>query len=145
MFSFTLFSSLLLFAPLFFSSFFSSLLSHDLPPLLLDICSSPDIISLLKDEVEAEGEYLAFRINIVDLENENENEDDEDENVLAQGSVALWVMIEDSCSILRQVSVSFSAVALFSIILSVRHFYPFRESGHCFGLDEFLLKLDYLQ
>jgi hypothetical protein len=26
------------------------------------------------------------------------------ENVLAQGSVALWVMIEDSCSILRQVT-----------------------------------------
>ena len=63
---------------------------------------------------------MTFRINIIDPEdeNENENEDNENENVLAQGSVALWVMIEDSCSILRQVSSSGCTILLYCRILS---------------------------
>ena len=67
---------------------------------------------------------MTFRINIIDPEdeneNENENEDNENENVLAQGSVALWVMIEDSCSILRQVSSSCCTILLYCRTLSYR-------------------------
>jgi hypothetical protein len=60
----------------------------------------------LTDEIQAEGEYLSFRINLIDMEEDSADAyrgAETKENVLAQGSVALWVMIEDSCSILRQV------------------------------------------
>lgn len=74
--------------------------------LILDISYAPEIITLLTDEIQAEGEYLSFRINLIDMEEDSADAyrgAETKENVLAQGSVALWVMIEDSCSILRQV------------------------------------------
>jgi hypothetical protein len=52
-----------------------------------------DLSVLLSDEIQSEGEYLSFRINLIEKDKEG---------VVAQGSVALWVMIEDSCNILRQ-------------------------------------------
>jgi hypothetical protein len=71
--------------------------------MITDISSAPEIFTLLTDEIHAEGEYLSFRINLIDIGAGSTTDVEGSENVLAQGSVALWVMIEDSCSILRQV------------------------------------------
>lgn len=71
--------------------------------MITDISSAPEIFTLLADEIHAEGEYLSFRINLIDVGAGSTTDVEGNENVLAQGSVALWVMIEDSCSILRQV------------------------------------------
>ena len=61
---------------------------------------------MLTDEIKAESEYISFRINVVDasrIPTGSRIPDDEEEVVaLAQGSVALWVMIEDSCNIVRR-------------------------------------------
>lgn len=57
---------------------------------------------MLTDEIKAESEYISFRINVVDASRITDQEDDEDVVALAQGSVALWVMIEDSCNIVRR-------------------------------------------
>ena len=71
--------------------------------MITDISSAPEIFTLLTDEIHAEGEYLSFRINLINVGAGSTIDVEGNENVLAQGSVALWVMIEDSCSILRQV------------------------------------------
>lgn len=91
---------------------------HPIPPYLKssDISSAPEIITLLTDEIQAEGEYLSFRINLIDMDEDSADIDrgaEGKENVLAQGSVALWVMIEDSCSILRQVTRTAAFTATF--------------------------------
>jgi hypothetical protein len=60
---------------------------------------------MLTDEIKAESEYISFRINVVDASRSGSRtteEEDEDVVALAQGSVALWVMIEDSCNIVRR-------------------------------------------
>lgn len=75
--------------------------------MITDISSAPEIFTLLTDEIHAEGEYLSFRINLIDIGAGSTTDVEGSENVLAQGSVALWVMIEDSCSILRQVLIAF--------------------------------------
>lgn len=76
--------------------------------MITDISSAPEIFTLLTDEIHAEGEYLSFRINLIDIGAGSTTDVEGSENVLAQGSVALWVMIEDSCSILRQVLIAFN-------------------------------------
>ena len=68
---------------------------------------------MLSEEIKAEGEYLSFRINVIDANDSSQNPsqnssqihgDNEEEAavVIAQGSVALWVMVEDSCNIVRR-------------------------------------------
>ena len=68
---------------------------------------------MLSEEIKAEGEYLSFRINVIDANDSSQNPsqnssqihgDNEEEEavVIAQGSVALWVMVEDSCNIVRR-------------------------------------------
>ena len=74
--------------------------------MITDISSAPEIFTLLTDEIHAEGEYLSFRINLIDIGAGSTTDVEGRENVLAEGSVALWVMIEDSCSILRQVLIA---------------------------------------
>ena len=77
--------------------------------MITDISSAPEIFTLLTDEIHAEGEYLSFRINLIDIGAGSTTDVEGSENVLAQGSVALWVMIEDSCSILRQVLIALNS------------------------------------
>ena len=65
-----------------------------------------EVLSFHVNKIDAEWEVLSFRINLIDMEEDSADAyrgAETKENVLAQGSVALWVMIEDSCSILRQV------------------------------------------
>ena len=60
---------------------------------------------MLSEEIKAEGEYLSFRINIIDVNEshqKNAENDGEEATVIAQGSVALWVMVEDACNIVRR-------------------------------------------
>ena len=59
---------------------------------------------MLTEEIKAESEYISFRINVVDANRISSQITDDDEDVvaLAQGSVALWVMIEDSSNIVRR-------------------------------------------
>ena len=76
------------------------------------LASSP-LRTMLSEEIKAEGEYLSFRINVIDANDSSQNPsqnssqihgDNEEEEavVIAQGSVALWVMVEDSCNIVRR-------------------------------------------
>jgi hypothetical protein len=53
-----------------------------------------DLSGQLSDEISEEGENLALFINIMS---------EDDVTILGQATVLLYVMIEESCSILRQV------------------------------------------
>ena len=92
---------------------------------------------MLSEEIKAEGEYLSFRINVIDAiaprqnasqiasqiasQNPSQNaiqlasqnaiqipsqihgeHEEEEAVVIAQGTVALWVMVEDACNIVRR-------------------------------------------
>ena len=62
---------------------------------------------MLNEEIKEEGEYISLRINVVDADRAAAataagRGAEEDVVAVAQGSVALWVMLEDGCNIVRR-------------------------------------------
>jgi hypothetical protein len=117
---------------LFSPSFFTLLIS--------DISYAPEITTLLTDEIQAEGEYLSFRINLIETEEDSADGDrgaEMKENVLAQGSVALWVMIEDSCSILRQVTCTSACSKIYlHLVFHLKLHYCSRVNSRLLSYDQ---------
>jgi hypothetical protein len=69
-----------------------------------DIVSSQPIMNRLGEAIEADDESLSFTIRVVRaVQSGASGSGSPQYTVVAQGSVHLWVMIEDACSILRQV------------------------------------------